>query len=56
MHENMDIETGQYLQRTDHRIPKGRIPNQVTICYLKLPSTPAVLHIRCGHIWNVHAC
>jgi hypothetical protein len=44
MHENMDIETGQYLQSTDHRIPKGRTPNQVTICYLKLPSTHAVLH------------
>jgi hypothetical protein len=44
MHENMDVETGQYLQRTDHHIPKGRIPNQVTICYLKLPSSHAVIH------------
>jgi hypothetical protein len=44
MHENMDIETGQYLQRTDCRIPEGRMPNQVTICYLKLPSTHAVMH------------
>jgi hypothetical protein len=46
MHENMDIETGQYLQRTDYRIPKGRVPNQVTIRYLKLPSTHAVTHTR----------
>ena len=40
----MDIETGQYLQRTDCRISKSRISNQVTICYLKLPSTYAVQH------------
>jgi hypothetical protein len=44
MHENMDIETGQYLQRTDCRIPEGRMPNQVTICYLTLPSARAVMH------------
>jgi hypothetical protein len=52
MHENMDVETGRYLQRTDHRIPKGRTPNQVTICYLKLPSTHAVLHTMIDYGWG----
>ncbi|CAD0083689.1 unnamed protein product [Aureobasidium vineae] len=44
MHENMDIETGRYLQRRDSRVPKSRLPNQVTICYLTFPSTRAVTH------------
>lgn len=44
MHENMDIETGRYLQRRDSRVLESRLPNQITICYLTFPSTRAVTH------------
>ncbi|KAG9675437.1 hypothetical protein KCV03_g10214, partial [Aureobasidium melanogenum] len=44
MHENMDIETGRYLQRRDSRVLESRLPNQITICHLTIPSTRAVTH------------